>query len=304
MNDICVLPWTRKIASCDGTIHLWDIQTGERIAVFSESIGSSRSFSSAQVENSRVPNVGIVGTSGTALSSGMLSTGLHGSHYTCMHLMEMEERLVAGTGNGHARFFDLPSGQCLHLWRCDLELSGSSLVSAITSSGKQSHIDGGRAMSSSWIAMGFNLGHCRLLDLRAGNFVASWRAHEGFITKLAAFEEHYLISSSLDKTLCLWDLRRNVPAQVCAFQGHTHGVSSFALWSSNLLSAGGNKIGLSSLSHLAPQGQDWWQAVKCHKLFSTDLSNLNLSSITAISVLPFSRFFLVGTDDGYLRVCK
>lgn len=288
VNDICVIPWTGRVASCDGTIHLWSKRTGEHIASFCESIGTA--IATTQGENSRALNIGIIGTS---LSSGMLYTGLHGSLYTCMHLLQTEEKLVAGTGNGHLRFIDLPSGRYLHSWQCDaFEPSGSPLVSAIASSGN---------VSLPWVAMGFSSGHCRLLDLRAGSMVACWRAHEGFITKLVAFEDHFLISSSLDKTLVLWDIRRTVPAQLQVFQGHSHGISSFALWSNNLLSAGGNKIGLSTVSHSPPQER---QTVKCHKLYSSEISSLSLSSITAIGVLPFSRLFLVGTDDGSLRVCR
>ena len=41
---------------------------------------------------------------------------------------------------------------------------------------------------------------------------------------------------------------RTAPVQVRAFQGHHNGVSSFVIYSKNLLSAGGNRIGLSSLS--------------------------------------------------------
>ncbi|KAI5077475.1 hypothetical protein GOP47_0007299 [Adiantum capillus-veneris] len=250
VNDVCILPWTQRVVSCDGSIHLWDAQTGKCAAVFSESSKTvARSSSSALIENNGMHSIGAAVTPGTATPGGMLFTGLHGSQYTCIHLMEAEQRLAAGTGSGHLRFFDLPSGQSLHIWRCDFDSSGSSLVSAITSAGKQSFMDGGCVVSSPWIAVGFGTGLCRLMDLRLGNFVASWRAHESFITKLAAFEGHYLVSSSLDKTLCLWDLRRNVTAKLQTFHGHSYGVSSFEIWGNNLLSTGGNKIGISAIPH-------------------------------------------------------
>ena len=99
----------------------------------------------------------------------------------------------------YARFFDLPSGRSLHLWQCDLELSGSSLVSAIASSGSNHHING-RTDASSWISMGFGLGQCRLLDLRSGNFVSSWKAHDNFITKVGFLSRMFI---SLDE-LSTW----------------------------------------------------------------------------------------------------
>lgn len=44
-------------------------------------------------------------------------------------------------------------------------------------------VDGATA-SPSWIAAGLSSGSCRLLDARSGNLVASWRAHDGYITKV------------------------------------------------------------------------------------------------------------------------
>ena len=106
MNDICVIPWANKGVSCDGTIHMWDTRTGDRVVLFSEynNQSSSQLFGSSLVETNRLQSAVSIGTSGTALSSGMLSTGLHGNQYTCMHLMECEDTLVAGTGNGYVRY--------------------------------------------------------------------------------------------------------------------------------------------------------------------------------------------------------
>ncbi|KAH6554884.1 hypothetical protein KP509_1Z300000 [Ceratopteris richardii] len=211
------------------------------------------------------------------------------------------------------------------------------------------------------------MGLCRLFDLRAGYSVASWKAHEGFITKLSTFNEYYLVSSSLDKTLCLWDIRRclaqekvlerqldylvdwldhldylagyfvgwtwsskvfarpfgdvyrgaylyaydcgstlrnGAAGKIQTFHGHKHGVSSFEIWGNSLLSSAGTRIGISTITLSASQDQEL-SFIRLHKLFSSELSNLGLSSsITTTSILPFSRFLLIGSDDGYLRVCK
>lgn len=45
--------------------------------------------------------------------------------------------------------------------------------------------------------------------------------------------------------------RRNAPTQLQTFRGHSDGVVSFALRGTDMLSAAGNKIGLSSLSKTA-----------------------------------------------------
>nr|ADE76456.1 unknown [Picea sitchensis] len=68
-----------------------------------------------------------------------------------------------------------------------------------------------------------------------------------------------------------------------------------------MLSASGSKIGLSSLSR--PYDQEQQQRILPQKLYSSDRGLKNLSAISTINVLPFSRLFLVGTEDGYLKVC-
>ncbi|KAK0574215.1 hypothetical protein LWI29_019870 [Acer saccharum] len=57
----------------------------------------------------------------------------------------------------------------------------------------------GAPASPSWIAAVLSSGQCRLFDVRSGNVIASWKAHDGYVTKLAAPEDHLLLSSSLDK---------------------------------------------------------------------------------------------------------
>lgn len=303
VNDICLLPGYGRVASCDGTVHVWNSQTGKRISIFSEPSETTPSMGSSIPSVSREGNEVVSGVNSTTLSGGILSAGFHGSLYTCMHCMEAEEKLVAGTGNGYLRFIDINAGRQLHLWRCEpLESSFSSLISAICCSGHRDKLESKKGLcSSTWIAAGFSSGHCRLLDLKSGTIIAHWRAHDGFVTKLAALDEHLLISSSLDRTLRVWDLRRSRPTQLQVFRGHSDEVSSFSIWGHDMLSASGSKIGLSSLSR--PYDQEQQQRIFPQKLYSSDRGLKNMSAISTINVLPFSRLFLVGTEDGYLKVC-
>lgn len=39
------------------------------------------------------------------------------------------------------------------------------------------------------------------------------------------------------------------------------------------------------------------------KLYMADQGTRNMSVLSSITILPFSRLFLVGTEDGYLRIC-
>ncbi|XP_030949259.1 protein GFS12-like [Quercus lobata] len=302
VNDICLMSSSGRIASCDGTIHIWNSRTGKIITVFSEPLVDSTHLASplspASKNNADQGNM----LNSSTLTSGILTSAFDGNLYTCMHHLEFVEMLVVGTGNGSLRFIDITQGQKLHLWRGESVESGfPSLVSAICSSGSDKmHADGASA-SPSWIAAGLSTGHCRLFDPRSGNVIASWRAHDGYVTKLAAPEDHLLISSSLDRTLRIWDLRRNWPPQPTIFKGHSDGVSGFSLWGQDVITISRNRIGLTSLSKSADE--DGRYRVIPQKLYMADHGTKNLSVLSSISILPFSRLFLVGTEDGYLRLC-
>uniref|UniRef100_A0A2P2K6K9 Neurobeachin n=3 Tax=Rhizophora mucronata TaxID=61149 RepID=A0A2P2K6K9_RHIMU len=235
------------------------------------------------------------------LSSGLLTSGFDGSLYTCMHHLVYPDMLVVGTGNGSLRFIDVAQGQKLHLWRGESVESGfPSLVSAICSCGSDKMPAQG-AFASHLIAAGLSSGHCRLFDSRSGNTVAFWRAHGGYVTKLAAPEDHLLLSSSLDRTLRIWDLRRNFPPQPIVYKGHTDGISGFSVWGQDIISISRNKIGLSTLSRSSEE--DGEQQIIPQKLYMADHGGKNLSVLSSICILPFSRLLVVGTEDGHLRIC-
>lgn len=94
------------MASCDGTLHIWSPQTGEQLATFDESSASTAStmitsLMSSSFETGRLP---VRKSDDGTPSIGGLSASLAGGHmYTCLHLMEAEERLVTGTVNGSLR---------------------------------------------------------------------------------------------------------------------------------------------------------------------------------------------------------
>ncbi|PSR97851.1 hypothetical protein CEY00_Acc24500 [Actinidia chinensis var. chinensis] len=302
VNDICVLLSHERVASCDGTVHIWNSQTGKLISMHAESSTNSVHASSPSITASKIntdqPNM----LNSNPLLSGILSTAFDGSLYTCMHYLEFTEKLVVGTGNGSLRFIDVPRGEKLHLWRSESgESSFSSLISSICACGSDKTQADGTAASPSWIAAGLSSGICRLLDVRSGNVIASWRAHDGYVTKLAAPEEHLLVSSSLDRTLRVWDLRRNWSPQPIVFRGHTDSVSGFSVWGQDVISIAKNKIGLSSLSRSADE--DGQHRIIPQHLYLADRGMRNMSVLSSLSILPYSRLFLVGTEDGHLKIC-
>ncbi|XVF28131.1 hypothetical protein REPUB_Repub15cG0002500 [Reevesia pubescens] len=183
VNDICILSSSGRIASCDGTIHVWNSQTGKLISVFSEPSTDSLHLASPLSSPSKIIADHVDMSNSNTLSSGVLSSPFDGSLYTCMHYFELVEKLVVGTGNGSLRFIDVSQGRKLHLWKGELSES-SSLVSSICSCGSDKEQGNGASGAPSWIATGLSSGHCRLFDVRSGNVIACWRAHEGYVTKV------------------------------------------------------------------------------------------------------------------------
>ncbi|CAB3253741.1 unnamed protein product [Arctia plantaginis] len=58
--------------------------------------------------------------------------------------------------------------------------------------------------SGGWAACGLASGHVAVLDLRTGLTLATWRAHDGEVLRLATVDEHRLLSSGLDQVTALW----------------------------------------------------------------------------------------------------
>lgn len=299
VNDISLLASSGRVASCDGTVHVWNGQTGKLISVFSEFSTSSAHHTSSLPKASKLNVEQANMLHFNPLSGGILNTD--GNLYTSMYYSEYLDNIVVGTGNGSLRFIDVGQGQKLHLWRSEAtESNFPSLISSICSSAstKQQY---GNPQYPSWVAVGQSSGYCRLFDVRSGKIISSWQAHDGFVTKIATPEEHLLVSSSLDRMLKIWDLRRSWKSKPLASRGHTDGVSDFSIWGQNVISIFRSKIGLSSLANSSDE--EVQQFVTPQYLYMGDRESKNASVLSSISVLPFSRLFVVGTEDGQLKIC-
>jgi hypothetical protein len=60
------------------------------------------------------------------------------------------------------------------------------------------------------VALGTAAGSVLVLDQRTGLTSAAWRAHEAAVNKLDSMGDLRLVSSSIDKSLCLWDVGGSV----------------------------------------------------------------------------------------------
>lgn len=107
MNSICTLSNTSRVASCDGTIHVWNANTGKLISAYAESGSVTGAATGSPVRGiSRVESEQPSVLTPNALTGGILSSSFTGGAlYTCLHFLEAEDRLVAGMGNGSLRYF-------------------------------------------------------------------------------------------------------------------------------------------------------------------------------------------------------
>ncbi|XP_020695748.2 protein GFS12 isoform X1 [Dendrobium catenatum] len=101
VNSICVLSVCERIASCDGTIHIWNGQSGKLITAYSESSVNFAHHVAATTAKVTAEQVNML--TPYSLSGGLLSNAFSGNLYTCMHHLESNHKLIAGMGNGSIR---------------------------------------------------------------------------------------------------------------------------------------------------------------------------------------------------------
>ncbi|ONM31863.1 Protein GFS12 [Zea mays] len=97
--------------------------------------------------------------------------------------------------------------------------------------------------------------------------------------------------------------RWNLATQSNIFRSHSDGISNFSVWGQDVVSISRNKIALTSLSR--PESEIGHQQLALQNLYSADrgVKHKNLSVLSTIAVLPLSRLFVVGTEDGFLKMC-
>lgn len=103
VNDICLLSSSGRVASCDGTVHIWNSQTGKLLSLISEASIDPTHLASHLSHDSKINGDQASLLNSSTLSSGILSNAFDGSLYTCLHHLECRELLVVGTGSGSLR---------------------------------------------------------------------------------------------------------------------------------------------------------------------------------------------------------
>jgi hypothetical protein len=171
------------------------------------------------------------------------------------------------------------------------------------------------APGGGWQAGCNGAGQLVVLDARCGVLQHCWRAHEAGATWLQPLDAHQLLTSSLDRSVRLWDLRMAPSASSAAAAGaraaggvsqrglvrsfvHREGVEGFAVHSGCLVSRCGGSIGVAALS-----GQEAVVRVAPSSI-RTSRGAKEAGAITGLALLPLSKLMVVGGEDGQVKVCR
>eukprot|EP00057_Strongylocentrotus_purpuratus_P006401 XP_011660875.1 PREDICTED: WD repeat-containing protein 81 [Strongylocentrotus purpuratus] len=135
------------------------------------------------------------------------------------------------------------------------------------------------------IGVGFSSGVISMVDLRTGLLMGGWRAHEGEILQIKAYNNHTFLTSSVDHSMALW---KEDSSKVCQFRGATEPVHCLCISDDQVLSATcGNRIGI----HTTVDSQASYSSSKLR-------SDSFKGAIGALSVLPLNKLLLVASDNG------
>ncbi|XP_049868952.1 WD repeat-containing protein 81 [Pectinophora gossypiella] len=144
--------------------------------------------------------------------------------------------------------------------------------------------------SGRWVACGLASGHVVVLDARAAAPLAAWRAHDGEVLRLAAVDEHRLLSSGLDQVTALW--RPDDGELIAHLKGSTEPVHCLSVYYNELISGTtNNRIGVHT--SLEPDA-----SFSSTKLRSDTFKGV----LTCMAVLPLNRLLLLGGDNGNITL--
>eukprot|EP01121_Diplochlamys_sp_Union-15-3_P012101 TRINITY_DN3583_c0_g1_i2.p1 TRINITY_DN3583_c0_g1~~TRINITY_DN3583_c0_g1_i2.p1 ORF type:complete len:196 (-),score=17.89 TRINITY_DN3583_c0_g1_i2:58-645(-) len=193
--------------------------------------------------------------------------------------------MIAGTSSGTITFADLRNRYETFEWRLPNNQSGIPRTLCI---------DHGLNI----IAVGQSSGYITLVDLHSGLLLHTWKAHDGSILNLQCYvmnDTHFIVSSSTDRLLCLWNISKPVPYLEKTFKGHREPIQSFDIHQNDLLSVAGHKIAAASL--------DSQESVVKLERMRLQKSSLKPNQLTTINILSIHQLILIGSEDGHIKCC-
>ena len=174
------------------------------------------------------------------------------------------------------------------------------------------------APDGAWVACGSEAGHVVVLDRRAGRALASFRAHGAAVVAQLPVSRHELLTVAADKSAVLWRLSGAAPAPVAAirglpdYRGGLHAANVVAIRHAQpspggllFFAANGHKACATRL----PLGRSASQPVAhvdaARRHFGDDRGrriHRHQLAVESLAALPIRRMFLLGCEDGKVRV--
>ncbi|KNC49378.1 WDR81 protein [Thecamonas trahens ATCC 50062] len=278
-------------ASRDGSASVWRLDGTERSAVYSRHSEALHDvvllpFAGHAVSCDSQLHVWDVETGATVASYEGTSPMLSLAHVGHASLV------LGGTLESTIRFFDVRTPRALHEWHA---------MPASASAGAATYV---RTLVASEpacaVLAGLSTGHVSTLDLRAGNFVQAWRAHSSQVLdmKLLSLDSgpQVLVTSSSDHSVAVWNaLGHGAPRLLSRGHGHRDPVASLAYHGRQLFGVGGSLLSVANLLHDGALESSEMRMLRMQCVRTKD-------ALSVVRVLPLSRMFVFGFENGALRV--
>ena len=266
--------------SCDpASVHVWRLEAGQPLGLLRDARFSAR-----------LAAAGRGGHGGDASPSGRENAfqsdfGAWSCGYTASDLVDEGvgggAGLLLGTAEGAVRVCDLEGCRLREEWA--------------VFDGPVSAVAGCRGPTS-LAAVGSAAGALELLDWRRGRGAgATAAAHDGAVTALRWYSEALVLSGGADRTVAVWDARK-LAAPLRRLQGHRKPVGGFRCHQTNVLSYAGTRIVVSDVHD--PVGRE----LETTRIEAASRDQVG-GRICALELLNYWHHFVVGTEDGLVKIC-
>lgn len=283
------------VASCDGGVHVWELERGTRLTYLDASSVSSSppNSNSAQFTCFTSHQDGRVLICGTSLSTVTFTDLRAEQDVVCEWYLPTLNPSISGSPSSSSSSSN------------PLASSGSSSSASLNANSSPTYP---RALSlghldQNLLVVAQSSGHISLIDIRSGLLLHNWRAHDGPITSLRPVPDAsgYLVSASIDKTIALWDIANanfSSPQGLTYFRGHSDTNIAFDIYRGSLFSVSGQKLAISPLFGQGPS-----VVLEKRKLLKTNALKFT-NILTSFNILQSHQIALLGADDGSIRVTQ
>lgn len=284
--------WVRSVAvspdgkwaasgSTDGTVKIWDLETGECRATL---VGHTQHVHSVTItpDGKRIlsgsfDNTVRIWDVGSGREVAKLES--HTDRILTVVALRDNARALSGGFDDTLRLWDLASGKCLKTIECGTEDADDVFGSAVNPAGTQ-------ALS------GHRGGQIRLWNLETGECLATLKGHSDIVYSVQiAPDGRFVVSGSKDKTVKVWDLE----AKNClgTLEGHQSNVYSVAISPDGTL--------ITSMGFIDDTARLWdWKSGACLQV----IKYYGAESPISVAFSPDGLRLVVGTIEGTIYVYR